>query len=68
MKDDIPADLRPLRLLNSAQTAKLLNCSMPQLRRWNMKGKIPKPIRIGDRKLAWRASEIIAWIKAHQTA
>jgi len=46
------------RLLSSKQTAALLNCSTVHLRRLAQSGKIPKPIRIGDRKLAWRASEI----------
>jgi predicted DNA-binding transcriptional regulator AlpA len=46
------------RLLSSRQTAALLNCSTVHLRRLAQSGKIPKPLRIGGRKLAWRASEI----------
>lgn len=56
--------VRTHRLLSSRQTAVLLNCSTVHLRRLARRGKIPKPLRIGDRKLAWRASEITTLLKA----
>jgi len=56
--------IRTHRLLSSRQTAALLNCSTVHLRRLARSGKIPKPLRIGDRKLAWRASEITTLLKA----
>jgi predicted DNA-binding transcriptional regulator AlpA len=56
--------IRTHRLLSSRQTAALLNCSTVHLRRLARSGKIPKPLRIGDRKLAWRASEITKLLTA----
>lgn len=56
--------IRTHRLLSSRQTAALLNCSTVHLRRLARGGKIPQPLRIGDRKLAWRASEITTLLKA----
>lgn len=31
-------------------------------------GSFPKPIRIGKRAVAWRASEVHAWIEAREAA
>lgn len=31
-------------------------------------GSFPKPIRIGKRAVAWRASEVQAWIEAREAA
>lgn len=48
----IPEDLTSHCLLNSAQTAYLLGFSSVHLRRLVKSGRVPKPLRIGERKLA----------------
>jgi predicted DNA-binding transcriptional regulator AlpA len=66
--DTLPDDLTQHRLLNSAQTAKILGFSAVHLRRLVKAGKVPQPVRIGERKLAWRAAEIRAFVEAQQAA
>lgn len=29
-------------------------------------GKFPRPVRIGDRAVAWRAADVLAWIAERQ--
>lgn len=60
--DNIPDDFASRRLLNSAQTATILGFSTVHLRRLVKAGKVPQPVRIGERKLAWRAGEIRAFL------
>jgi prophage regulatory protein len=31
-------------------------------------GKFPRPVRIGDRAVAWRASDLQAWLDSRQVA
>jgi prophage regulatory protein len=31
-------------------------------------GKFPRPVRIGERAVAWRASDLITWIDSRQIA
>lgn len=33
---------------------------------WIKKGKFPKPIKLGERFIAWRESELTAWLEAKQ--
>jgi predicted DNA-binding transcriptional regulator AlpA len=47
------------RILNSAQACAFWGVSLPHWRRLYWAGKVPKPIKIGDRKLGWRASDLI---------
>lgn len=35
--------------------------------RWERKGLFPKRVRIGPRRVAWRADEIEAWLAARMT-
>jgi prophage regulatory protein len=30
--------------------------------KWQATGRLPKPIKLGPRKTAWRASDLAAWL------
>jgi predicted DNA-binding transcriptional regulator AlpA len=61
-------DLIRERLLNSVQSAELLNISVPHFRRMYRSGKIPAPIKIGDRKYAWRLGTLIDLVSSKSEA
>jgi predicted DNA-binding transcriptional regulator AlpA len=57
--DKLPSDLARHRILSSAEAAEFWNVSLPHWRRLYRMGKVPKPIRIGDRKLGWQFGGLI---------
>lgn len=50
-------------LIDVPTLAKKLNVHEITIRKWQVNGKIPAPVRIG-RAVKWRLQEIEAWIKA----
>ena len=55
----LPESLQNDPILGTLQTARALNFSSVHLRRLARAGKIPAPIRIGDRKYGWRLATIL---------
>ena len=51
--DTVPAEYARNRVLDSTQAANFLGLSLPHFRRQYRLGKVPKPIRITERKLGW---------------
>lgn len=49
-------DLQIDPVLGTAEMAEILNTSPLHIRRMARSGRIPAPIKIGTRKLGWRAS------------
>jgi predicted DNA-binding transcriptional regulator AlpA len=60
--ENIPSDLNRERLLGTEQTAEFLGISVPHLRRLYQAGKVPLPIKIGERKYGWRLGGLIDFI------
>jgi excisionase family DNA binding protein len=50
-------------LIDASMLAEKLNVHEVTIRKWQVNGKIPAPVRIG-RAVKWRLTEIDAWIKA----
>lgn len=50
-------------LIDAQMLAEKLNVHAVTIRKWQLSGKIPAPVRIG-RAVKWRLVEIDAWIKA----
>ncbi len=59
---ELPDCLSGLQLLGTAQLGKLLNYTPVHIRRLVASGKLPAPMKIGGKKLAWRASDIKEFI------
>jgi predicted DNA-binding transcriptional regulator AlpA len=65
---EIPDYLLGAQLIGTSQLAKILNFTPVHIRRLVNSGKLPDPIVIGGRKLAWRASDIKALLDAQSVA
>lgn len=64
MSKPLPDNLARERVLDTTQTAELYGVSIVALRRLYRTNKIPRPLKIGERKLGWRAGAIIDDIAA----
>jgi predicted DNA-binding transcriptional regulator AlpA len=53
-------------IISTAAAARLLDLSTVHVRRLARAGKLPRPIRIGDRKLGWRTADLKAVIEGSQ--
>jgi predicted DNA-binding transcriptional regulator AlpA len=51
---DLPSDLGRNRVLDAATACAFWGVSLPHWRRLYRAGKVPRPIKIGERKLGWR--------------
>ena len=52
------------RILNSDQASEFWGVSKSHWRRLYRADKVPRPIKIGDRKLGWRACDLILELEA----
>lgn len=50
-------------LLNTGRAAELIGCSTQTLRNWNLYGRVPVPLILGNR-LYWKRNEILEWLDA----
>ena len=58
----LPRELAAKRILNSREASAFAGFSVPHWRRLYRNGIAPAPLRIGARKLGWRADDLMAWI------
>jgi len=59
--DDISGD-RPARLIRRAEVEKLTSLSRSTIYLWMSEDRFPKPVLLGARNVAWRLSDVLAWI------
>lgn len=50
------------KLLDFAGIRQLVPISKTSMWRWRKAGAFPVPVRLGSRRVAWRASDIAKWI------
>jgi predicted DNA-binding transcriptional regulator AlpA len=62
--DGLTADLGRHRILASDVAAEFWGVSLPHWRRLYRDGRVPKPVRIGIRKLGWRVGDLIDALEA----
>ena len=46
--------------ISVAELARMLNVSRKTIRVWSLRGVLPEPIRLGERVLRWRRSDVMA--------
>jgi predicted DNA-binding transcriptional regulator AlpA len=70
-KDMKPSTYRPLpeelgleRILNVQQAAELFGVSVATFRRLHWAGKLPPAIRLSERRLGWRARDLVKHLTA----
>lgn len=56
----------PLILLN--EVAAMVTVSRSTLWRWIKQGIFPTPIKLGPRRIAWRRSDVNAWLDSRGAA
>lgn len=63
-----PSDLGRNRVLDAAAAAAFWGISLPHWRRLYRAGKVPRPIKIGERKLGWRIGALADALEARASA
>jgi len=58
----------PIRLLKRQQVEEITTLSRSSIYDMIKRGVFPKPIKIGERAVAWREADIIAWLDARMAA
>jgi prophage regulatory protein len=53
------------RFISLAQTADKVGLSRWTIARWQREGKFPRSFPLENRRVAFRESDILAWMKAH---
>lgn len=56
------------RLVGTEDAARICNYSTTQWRALRKARKCPPPIKLSERKLAWRVSDLMAWIDSKAEA
>lgn len=51
-------------MLTAAQVGEQLGVSAREIRRMNLQGDLPEPLKMGHKKVRWRRDELVAWIGA----
>jgi predicted DNA-binding transcriptional regulator AlpA len=64
----LPNALSHQQILTVTQTATLLGVSVPTVRRLRKTKKLPQPIRLSERRIGWRAADLIEHIAAAKAA
>lgn len=54
--------LDDIRVLTSAETAKLLTVSAPVMERWRAAGTGPRFVRLSTRRIGYRVADLRAWM------
>lgn len=58
----------PVHLLKRRQVGEITTLSRASIYDMIKRGVFPKPIKIGERAVAWREADIIAWLDARMAA
>ncbi len=64
----LPSDLGRGRIMDAPAAAMYWGVSLPHWRRLYRLGRVPAPIKIGERKLGWRVGDLADGIASRQTA
>lgn len=63
--DNLPPDvayrIAMRRFVGSAEAAEVLNFSLGHFRKLYRAGKVPPPIKLSERKLAWRMGDLLSF-------
>src|SRR3569623_146604 len=53
-------------VLRSKDAARFIGCSLSHFRRLYAHGKLPAPIRLGERRLGWRIRDLDVWLESQR--
>lgn len=55
------------RLLRRPEVEARTGLSRSTIYQWMKDGRFPKPVRLGERIVAWRESDVTAWLESRET-
>ncbi|MET4127174.1 AlpA family transcriptional regulator [Roseovarius sp. MBR-6] len=55
------------KLLRRPEVENVTGLSRSTLYDWMKRGEFPQPVKLGTRLVAWRESDIAAWLKSRET-
>ncbi len=64
---NLPSDLGRNRVLDAAASSAFWGVSLPHWRRLYRAGKVPRPIKVGERKLGWRIGPLVDALAARDS-
>ena len=64
----LPPQLEAARVVSAAQAAAYWGVSLPHWRRLYRAGRVPRPLKIGERKLGWRSRDLIDGLNERASA
>ena len=64
----LPLDLGRSRILSAAESAAFWGVSLPHWRRLYRAGKVPLPVKVGERKLGWPVGALADGVAAREAA
>lgn len=56
-----------IRLLRRREVEARTGLSRSTLYDWMKRGEFPKPVKLGTRIVAWRETDIVAWLESRKT-
>lgn len=56
------------RLMRRPEVERATGLSRSSIYQWMHDGRFPRPVRLGERLVAWRASDIAAWLAERESA
>ena len=62
--EHLPSDIARHRVLDTAEAAAFCRISVPHWRRLYRTGRVPRPIKLSERKLGWRAGDLVDWLES----
>ena len=64
MDADTETPIETLRLLSMADVKQLTSLSASSVHRKVAAGEFPRPLQVGQRRVAWREAEVREWLAA----
>ena len=55
------------KLLRRPEVEAVTGLSRSTLYQWMKDGQFPQPVKLGTRLVAWRESDVTAWLEARET-
>jgi predicted DNA-binding transcriptional regulator AlpA len=68
MSAALPSHLENDRILSAEQVSTMFGISISTLRRLRRAGRFPPEVRLGERRIGWRAADLLAAIEARRKA
>ena len=66
--DTVEPNLEGLRVLRRTEVEHLIGLKRSQLYALMAQGSFPKPVRLSERAVGWRARDVVEWLTSREAA